>query len=304
MTCASSVRQLARRLGVVVLGTLVAAALAPGPTSSAAPVRPSPARAYQDVPALYETNCVVSVTGRGFKTCPFGDERGRKTVVLVGDSKAAQWFTPMDRIAKAQGWRLVVILKNGCSFARVSRPEDGKRDRSCEEWGARALRTIKRMRPEVVVPVTRWSSGLPLGVASGQPTEEAMVRGLTAYWRQILRTGARLSPILDTPGPPSGDAPACVRKNRSRPARCAFPKAAAVALSGASAAREAARRMKQVEAIDMTRHMCRGSKCAAVIGGILVYRGGSHISDTYAGSRTRALLRALHRTTDGRLGRR
>ena len=304
MVSLPSLRRLAGRLGAVVLVTIVAAALAPAPPSAAAPVRPSPTRAYQDLPALHHTGCVVSQSSRAFKACRFGDRNGRRTVVLVGDSKAAQWFTPLERIAKAQKWRLVVIAKNGCSFARVTRMRDGRPDRKCEAWSGRALRTIKQLRPDVVVPVTRWGDGLPRGARSGQQTEAAMVRGLVAYWRQVLRTGARVSPILDTPGPPSGDAPACVRKNRDQLSRCAFPKEPAMRASGASAAREAARRLRGVEAIDMSRHMCPGSTCPAVLRGILVYRGGSHISDTYATSRTRALSRALHGSTRGRLGRR
>lgn len=304
MVSVSSLRRLAGRLGAVVLVTIVAAALAPAPPSAAGPVRPSPTRAYQDLPALHHTDCVVTQTSRAFRACRFGDRNGRRTLVLVGDSKAAQWFTPLERIAKTQKWRLVVIVKNGCSFARVTRLRDGRPDRRCESWSAKALRKIERLRPDVVVPVTRWGDGLPRGARGGQQTESAMVRGLVSSWRQVLRTGARVSPILDTPGPPSGDAPACVRENRNRLSRCAFPKAPAMRISGASAAREAARRLRGVEAIDLSREMCPRSTCPAVLRGILVYRGGSHISDTFATSRTRTLSRALHRTTDGRLGRR
>lgn len=303
MVSVSSLRRLAERLAHVVLVTLVAAALAPAPTSVAAPVRPSPERAYQDVPSLYQTKCLGTKSTQAFRVCRFGKRDARRTVVLVGDSKAAQWFTPMERIAKTQRWQLVVIVRNGCSFAKVTRLRDGRPERICETWAAQALRTIKRIRPDVVVPVTRWGTGLPRGSRSGVQTEGAMVRGLISYWRQVLRTGARVSPILDTPGPPSGDAPACVRENRKKLSRCSFPKEPAMRLSGASAAREAARRLG-IEPIDMSRQMCRGATCPAVIRGILVYRGGTHISDTFATSRTRALSRALRSSTDGRLGRR
>jgi hypothetical protein len=40
-----------------------------------------------------------------------------------------------------------------------------------------------------------------------------------------------------------------------------------------------------------------------VIGKVLVYRSGSHLSDTYATTATRALSRELARATGGLLGR-
>ena len=63
----------------------------------------------------------------GFKACEFGDLDSDTTVALVGDSKAAQWFTPVERIADKAGWRLVVIAKNGCQFADVIRLVANKR---------------------------------------------------------------------------------------------------------------------------------------------------------------------------------
>lgn len=300
-----TLRRLARRFGAILLAATVVATLAPVATSAAAPIRPSPTRAYADLPALHATGCVLPRASRGFKACRFGHERGRKTVVLVGDSKAAQWFTPINRIAKAQRWRLVVIVKNGCTFGNVTRlNESGKPDRICRAWAAQALRTIKRMRPDVVIPVTRWDSSLPRGATGGRYTQAAMVRGLVPYWRQLIQVGARVTPILDTPGPPSGDAPACVRENRNRLARCAYPKAPAVRLSGAGAARKAAQRVPKVRTINLTPKMCRASRCPAVIGRTLVYRGGSHVSNTFATSLARPISRALHRATKGELGRR
>ncbi len=162
MVSVPSLRRLAGRLGAVVLVTIVAAALAPAPPERRRPVRPSPTRAYQDLPALHHTDCVVTQTSRAFKACRFGDRNGRRTLVLVGDSKAAQWFTPLERIAKAQtmaagGHREErLLLRPGDPAAR--RPAGPR----CEAWSAKgALRTIKQLRPDVVVPVTRWGDGLP-----------------------------------------------------------------------------------------------------------------------------------------------
>ena len=45
-----------------------------------------------------------------------------------------------------------------------------------------------------------------------------------------------------------------------------------------------------------------GKQCPAVIGNVLVYRSGTHISDTYAATTTPMLSASLNTATDGLLG--
>lgn len=287
-------------------GPLRASAPGPDVAERARKIRPTPARAYKDLPSIYQDDCVVTVSARRFRACSYGPARAKRTAVLVGDSKALQWFTPMHRITKRQGWRLVVIAKNSCSFANAVRIDGTGRNPSCDAWRSRALRTIKRIRPDLVVPVTRGGTALPRGgTTAGDQRQGPMVRGLVSYWRQVLGTGARLTPILDTPGPPGGDVPGCVKQNRRNLAACAFDRRAATRTSGGPAARKAAGKVARARVIDMSRALCpNGRTCPAVIGNVLVYRSGSHISDTFASTRTAALSRALHRASGGALGRR
>jgi hypothetical protein len=268
-------------------------------------LRPSPLAAHSDTATLYQTDCVVGRDERDFQVCTFGAKRADRTMVLVGDSKAVQWFTPLERIATKQGWRFVVIAKNGCSFADVVRLVSGHRNPSCEDWAPRALDTIQQMRPEVVVTVTRWGSALPPGGSPDDPySTDAMADGLAAYWDEVLATGATLVPILDTPGPPGGDAPGCVQENLEQLTECVYDKQAQQRKSGAATQLAAAKQVPEANVIDMSPVLCPdGRRCPAVIGNVLVYRSGTHISDTYATTATRALSRELHAATDGMLGR-
>jgi peptidoglycan/LPS O-acetylase OafA/YrhL len=267
-------------------------------------MRPTPLEAADDYPAVYRSNCVVNKHQDGFRACEYGAVHAKRTVVLVGDSKAAQWFTPVRRIAEQQDWRLVVILKNGCEFADVIRFEDGHRNLSCEAWAPRALRTITEMRPDVVLAVTRWASALsPDATSASGNKASAMVDGLVRYWGQVVAAGATLVPILDTPGPPDGDAPGCVQKHPERLSSCAFPADLRIAASGAAAALAAAVRVPEAAVVDMSPVLCPdGETCPAVIGNVLVYRTGSHISDTFAETATEALSQELAAATDGQLG--
>lgn len=269
-------------------------------------LRPSPLAAHSDTATLYRTDCVVGRDERDFQVCTFGAKRSGRSVALVGDSKAVQWFTPLERIAERQGWRLVVIAKNGCSLADVVRLVSGHRNPSCEEWAPRALSAVERMRPDVVITTTRWGSALPPGGSTDdQYSREAMVDGLVDYWQDVVATGATLVPVLDTPGPPGGDAPGCVHENQRRLTRCVYSKASQMPKTGSAAQVEAATRVPEANVVDMSPVLCPdGRRCPAVIGKVLVYRSGTHIGDTYATTATRALSRELAEATGGQLGRR
>ena len=117
-------------------------------------------------------------------------------------------------------------------------------------------------------------------------------------------TGAVVVPILDTPGPPGFDVPACVTANPQQLSACAYPKAVGVESSGAPAQLAAAARVPGARVVDMSATTCPdGVRCPAVIGNVVVYRSGSHLSDTYAATTARALSRELAKATRGRLGR-
>ena len=111
---------------------------------------------------------------------------GDRTVVLVGDSKAAQWFSPMKQIAEESGWRMVFIAKGACEFADVVRPIDGQANEACDDWSQWALDEVLAEDVDVVVTVTRWGQALRPGddLSTGQ-SREAMVEGLVAHWNAV-----------------------------------------------------------------------------------------------------------------------
>jgi peptidoglycan/LPS O-acetylase OafA/YrhL len=267
-------------------------------------MRPSPLEAYRDLPDVYNAPpCVVGRYVEGFETCEFGDPDAASTVALVGDSKAAQWFAPVRTIAERAGWRLVVISKNGCAFADVVRLAEGQRNPSCDAWSPWAMSQVERLRPDVVLTVSTFTQALADDSATEQE-HAPMVDGLVSYWEQVLATGATLVPILDTPAPLNGTIPDCVQENRDDLTRCAGDKKDGVRRSGAPTQREAAERVPDAHLVDLTPVLCPGGKqCPAVIGNVLVYRGGDHITDTYAATATAALAAKLAKATDGRLGR-
>ena len=66
---------------------------------------------------------------------------------------------------------------------------------------------------------------------------------------------------------------------------------------------QAAREVDGVTTIDMSDTICPdGARCSAVIGNVLVYRQGTHITRSFIDSAQAQLADALHEATDGEFG--
>ncbi|GAA4804807.1 acyltransferase family protein [Nocardioides caeni] len=266
-------------------------------------MRPSPLDT--DEPPVYDTReCIPEPFDLRNSSCEFGDLDSDRTVVLVGDSKAAQWFSPVEQIAEESGWRMVFIAKGACEFADVVRPIDGQANEACDDWSQWALDEVLAEDPDVVVTVTRWGQALRPGddLSTGQ-TREAMVDGLVAHWNAVIDDGALLVPLIDTPGPRGGKMPECVQEHLEQLTDCVYRLDEVLDLSGAPAQRAALEQVPQARPIDLTEFVCPdGVLCPPVIGNVLVYRSGTHLSDTYATTLAPVLSDRLFAVTEGALG--
>ena len=96
------------------------------------------------------------------KVCELGDPAGASTVVLIGDSHAAQWVPALEQAAAGAGIRLVPFTKSGCSAFDVT-THSSVLDRDyteCDEWRANVLDLVTSMRPDQVI-VTQASTYTP-----------------------------------------------------------------------------------------------------------------------------------------------
>src|SRR5690606_10694190 len=99
--------------------------------------------------------------------------------------------------------------------------------------------------------------------------------------------GADLVMLSDTPIPVRGDLVSgesvyeCVAENLQDWSGCSFTRNDG---SGTPGILAAAREMPSVTLLDLNPWVCPAEQCPPVIGGVLVFRQGSHITDTYARS--------------------
>ncbi len=267
-------------------------------------IRPLPAEAPDDRPPLYDEQpeCQVQNGDSTPVVCEFGDPNADRTMLIVGDSKIVQWETTLDEMGKREGFKLLQITKSACAFTDADIARSNERD--CREFGRKALDKILELKPDLVVTAHRRNDALPEGVTGrDNTTVEAMAEGMARYWNEITEAGIPLVTLLDNPDP--GDPPAyeCVAQNASDLTKCAFDKADAIARSGAPAQLAAAKLVPAVKVMDLTDTICPDEgTCPAVVGNVLIYRQGSHITRTYADSALPQLAAALDKATDGEFG--
>ena len=309
----------------VIVGLLLAAAVPNAPTSASAAgaatlvskegavtapqavaastITPSAALAAEDVPAPYADGCDVRMEETELKLCAYGDPQGTRTVVLAGDSKALQWFTPLETIARQNGWRLVLATKSACGFAGAIRPgSDGTPYTLCETYNEALLAELLKIRPDAVITSQVHDTAYD---AAGELSEDAMTEGLTSYWSRLEQSGTDVIALLDNPQPhdvPVGDTEVymCVAEFPTELDRCAFSSSGSAAMGGAAAQVAAAEQVDDADVVNMNDLVCNEDVCPAVIGGVLVYRQRSHLTDSYVRSMTPVLDERLVPLVDGR----
>jgi peptidoglycan/LPS O-acetylase OafA/YrhL len=269
---------------------------------------PLPADAPDDIPAYVgrRPDCQIGFEDVEPSVCAYGDTTSDRVVVLVGSSKIAQWQGAFEAIAKREGWKLVQIFRSGCEFSDATFLRKNEPWAACRAWGRAALQEILSIDPDLVITTTQKTMALTDGGSEMTDlSRRAMVDGLARHWSAITDAGIPMAVLLDNPEPPDAIKPVyeCVAQHLDDLRRCSFDRQEAIAMSGTPTQLAAAAKVPAVEIIDMADTLCPDSaRCAPVIGNVLVYRQGTHITNTYVLSAQKQLAAALSDVSDGRFG--
>lgn len=266
-------------------------------------VIPAPSDAVDDVPAAYENGCQVDQQSTTISPCVIGDPAGSVEIALIGDSKALQWESALDSIGHELGWRIETLTKSSCPFSSAGAQLAGEPYASCDTYN-RAVREylVGSEGPDAVIV-----SGYAARAYDehGAYIEEAAVAGQTEAWQALENSGIEVLALLDNPHPVSipdseNQVYGCVAENLDSLRACSFTTADGIEASGSPSMREAANATDSVDVVDMNDWICSTSVCPAVIGNVLVYRQGSHLTDTYVRTLTAHLEDQLRPLLDER----
>jgi hypothetical protein len=251
---------------------------------AAAPPLPPPATASKDVQVTTTRGCALAESAVTPKTCGFGDtSHPVKTVALVGDSFAGQWSTALAAIADTEHWRLVSVLKNGCPWTTtlIQQPTRPTPFTACRQWGAATLTALlTRIRPGVVITSDWPGDGRAVGAAPGLPSDTAVARGMTTYWKTLIQRNIKVVAIREGPTM-SQLIPDCLSGHDATVAGCSTPRSRAVPPTNPIPL--AVRSMgSAVPLVDMNPLVCGLTTCEPVVGNVVVYRDSHHLTSTYS----------------------
>ncbi|MSO42964.1 MAG: acyltransferase [Candidatus Planktophila sp.] len=226
-------------------------------------------------PAVYGDDCHVNYGETKSGYCTYGDKRSSTTIVLYGDSHAAQWFPTLERLAARKGLKLISLTKSACPAVDAPKPDKGAfKNVHCEKWRENSIARIQSIHPLAVITTS---------FEYFTPGDKVVDRD--AWWSDGQRKLAgdlkgssnHLIYLSDTPHP-LRDIPSCLASLDST--RCDSTEKTRVSI------------VKGFEVIDPTPWLC-SSYCPAIVDSIVAYRDASHISVSMALHLLPALENAL-----------
>lgn len=230
--------------------------------------------AVNDIPDAYRDHCIASPTFTNFKSCTYGS--GPTKVALVGNSHATQWLSALQAVAKTQNLQIETFIISSChaTDAHLNFPVKSESD-NCYAFGQWVLRQIKSGGFSLVV--TSESQG-----SSILPPMAAAIAGYSTYLTKLTRGGTKVL-VIKNPVPPGysvGGVPDCLASHKTDFAACQWslndpnyrdPQYdAAIALGSPS-----------ISTLNLDNMFCPDGTCLPVIGSVVVFRRGGHITDTY-----------------------
>jgi hypothetical protein len=246
-------------------------------------LRPSLAALATSLPDVYARGCQADFPVTAVTVCTDGDDAARTTVLTIGDSHGANWQPAMASLGTREHWRSLSATKSACPVWDVPTTAASVRGRyvACQTWRHNAFALAVRLRPTVVIlhSAVPWNRMLD---AQGRPVDgegnraAAFTRAVEASVAAVRPSGAVVVAMQDAPGVPYPVEP-CLEA-AAEPTTCTFP-----SLIGSTNRRV----FEQVAAaagavvVDTYPAVCPAARCPVVVGDIVVYRGGGHLTVPY-----------------------
>ena len=247
-----------------------------GPRATTVPddLVPSLADSRTDRPAVYEDGCHLDVVDSDPLPCRFGPPDATHSVVLLGDSHAAQWFPALLEAASRRHWSLRSLTKSSCPPADVVVDSEVLRRRytECETWRRAVLDELAADPPDIVV------IGAKSAYYVDRVGRDAWIAGLTRTV-EALASHSTVAVLRDTPAAPSS-VPDCLAVHLDDVRPCEpvdDPGRRSIAEAERSAVEQAGQRF-----VDTWEYVCGSPPCPVIVGRVLAYRDQHHLTTEFS----------------------
>jgi hypothetical protein len=191
-------------------------------------------------------------------------------------------------VARKRGMALYVRTKAACTAIEVSvfNPRLNRSYNECDEWRAKVLDEIMRVKPEIVL-IAHSSRHSPMASDKvqrlfGSSRLAALAEGERSTIRRIASTGAKVVMIADTPWLPV-DPIECLLQNQRKTEACRWPEQE-VFQSASPWSFNHEDPPPGVAIIDMSDAPCWGGFCYAANKEHLIMRDRHHLAPAFATS--------------------
>ncbi|MEM7195342.1 MAG: acyltransferase family protein [Pseudomonadota bacterium] len=213
--------------------------------------------------------------------CNFGTEDAEKTVVLLGDSIGAQWFSMVLKAFPSPEWLTTVLTKSACPIVdeQIYYQRVGGVFRICEEWRSKVIQELEVIKPDVIV----------LGSSSSYEFGELQwTEGSSRIFERLSRAADFVIVLAATPRL-NFDGPACINLHVNLNGldnysveSCMSDSDIAHASKVAGLLTNAADRYHNVHLVDLSDLVCPNQRCyAGDPDTVVVFRDSQHLTDTF-----------------------
>ncbi|CAN5665541.1 acyltransferase family protein [soil metagenome] len=266
---------LAITLSSVTAGVIWRAAVT---TASESPEQVRFEEARADIPILYPTACHLEIYEVEVRACTFGPAEPTMTIVLFGDSHAAQWFPALHALAWDRGLRVISLTKSVCPAYDVDwePPALRRTYAECARWRDAVWRYLGVVRPDVTILAAFGGYGLD---------RDEWLAGVDDAFSAASRVSGHVVAIRATPIHDI-DPGTCLARQAWRAwggtaAECSFDVASVddaifqdeVALAAT---------YPRVSMLDLNEEICSAGTCDLERDGLVVYRDEDHLTASFA----------------------
>jgi peptidoglycan/LPS O-acetylase OafA/YrhL len=228
-------------------------------------------------PKINEDGCHIHIRQTLSPRCEYGDLTSDETIVLYGDSHAAQWFPALDLIGKRRGIKIVSLTKSACPSAEVIKELSSQYDvKDCQAFRDSSVARINKIKPLAVILTGMQPFTAPYSDVSASSW---WLAGESTVFNRIKSATKFPIYLTDTPLPQI-DIPDCLVAGRGAKCDTSRPVAAEVAPG--------------LIPINPTPWLCTDT-CPAIVDGIIAYRDKSHLTVEMSENLSRQLENALFR---------
>jgi peptidoglycan/LPS O-acetylase OafA/YrhL len=253
-------------------------------------IRPAIVDARDDRHEAYENGCHAAFDERVATPCVL-TAGADLSVLILGDSQAANWLPALEGIARTEGWMLSSMTKSGCTPAAAETyvRQLNRWYTECPVWRESALAQVRDQSYDVVL-VAGSSSYLDVSRTAERYPEAAWSEALATSLQQ-LRALSDVYYLHDT-ATFLDDLPACLSANLRSADTCA----GSVDVVVDTAYGDLERRVTDeagVKSVSTLGIVCGTERCPTFVGNTLWYRDSNHFTTLASSSFAPELHEAL-----------